>query len=162
MKHNWKITAILLAMFLITQIIGLFVINAYTPIKQELIINGTITNITLNPLPYGLEPPEIEKDISLISIIISFIIAITLIMILSKYKWKTLIRIWFLVVIIISLGIAFNALFLYFGLSTKIESINNITTSSLIALLIAIPLAIYKVYKPNFLIHHPIFCPKSG
>ena len=51
MKHNKKITAVLLSMFVITQIIGLLVVNAYIPIKQTVIVNGTEQNITLNPLP---------------------------------------------------------------------------------------------------------------
>ena len=52
-------------MFLVTQLIGLAVIYSYTPIIQQVEINGTLQNITVNPLPYGLEPPEVEKEISL-------------------------------------------------------------------------------------------------
>ena len=59
MKHNLKITAILIAMFLLTQIIGLFVINFYENPDTE--------------LPYGMEPPEdINPQTSIISILFAF------------------------------------------------------------------------------------------
>ncbi len=145
MKHNIKITAILLGMFLVAQIIGLIIISAYTPqIKQ--IINpetGELENITANQLPYGMQPPQIDAGPSLISIVISFIIAITLILILSKYKWKFLIKAWFFVVVIIALGIALNAFLKY-----------SLTSSALISLIIALPLAFFKIYRQNFLIHN--------
>ena len=113
MKHKWSLTLILLAMFLITQFIGLGVIKAYSS-TQQLIINpetGQRENITLQQdLPYGMQPPEdIEAGPTLISIIIAFIIAISIILILSKYKWKFLIRAWFFAVVALALGIAFNA-----------------------------------------------------
>ena len=62
MKHNIKITAILIAMFFITQMIGLAVIWAYEPVVKEVIINGTAQNITISPLPYGMEPPQMQND----------------------------------------------------------------------------------------------------
>jgi len=59
MKHNTKITIILIAMFLITQIIGLYVINFYENSENE--------------LPYGMEPPEeINTQTSIFSILFIF------------------------------------------------------------------------------------------
>jgi hypothetical protein len=55
-------------MFILTQFIGIFVVNHY--LTEE------------NKLPYGLEPPEIEKQsdysIFLVAIMIAFVIAILL------------------------------------------------------------------------------------
>ena len=46
MKHSLKIVSLLLAMFLITQLIGLAVIYAYTPeIKELSDDSGNIKNI---------------------------------------------------------------------------------------------------------------------
>lgn len=156
MKHNWKITAIILGMFLIAQFIGLLVVNLYTPVEIQKTYydnNGTktIINETANPLPYGLQPPEVEKNVSLFSIIISFAFAIMLILILSKYKWRLLIKLWFFAVIIISLGIAFNALIIYSKFSGQFM---GFPASWFISLAIAIPLASYKVFKPNFIVHN--------
>jgi len=114
-------------MFVITQFIGLYVINSYTQTE----------------LPYGMQPPEMAAGPSLISLIIAFAIAITLILILSKYRWKFLIRAWFFVVVAMALAIAFNAIFK-----------NLIPNAFLIVLILAIPLAFIKIYKPNILVHN--------
>jgi len=146
MKHTIKITLILLGMFLVTQIIGLFVVNSYLP-KQELIFNsttGNYENITIiQPLPYGMQPPEMSAAPSLISLIISFAIAITLMLILAKYKWKFFIRGWFFVVVVLALALAFNA-FLK----------NYSEYSYILVLLLAIPLAYFKIYRPSVVIHN--------
>jgi len=128
-KHTWKITTILIIMFLVAQLIGLFVINFYTN----------------NDLPYGMQPPEeMQTDLSLVSIIIAFAIALSLIFLLTKIKARWLLRLWFFAVIIIALGIALSAIF--FNLSPKYIMY--------ISLIIAIPLAFFKVFKQNFLIHN--------
>ena len=146
MKHKLSITLILLGMFLVTQFIGLYVVNAYSPINLTQInpVTGEIRNKTIEqPLPYGMQPPEIEKGASMVSIIIAFIIAITLVLILSKYKWKFLMKAWFFVVVVLALSIAFNS-FLK----------NHIPYSQLIVLAITLPLGFFKIYKPNILIHN--------
>ncbi|GAI71590.1 unnamed protein product, partial [marine sediment metagenome] len=51
MKHNIKITIILISMFIITQLIGLWVISVY--------------NRPDNELPFSMEPPEEIKSQSL-------------------------------------------------------------------------------------------------
>lgn len=144
MKHSWKITIVLLCMFLITQLIGLAVIHAYIPKTETVIINGEEQNITINPLPYGMQPPEIEPEFSLITIIISFAIAIILIFLLSRIKATLFLRIWFFVVVILAIGITFNSLFFYF----------EIPYTSIIAVLVALPLAFYKIFKRNLLVHN--------
>ena len=133
-------------MFLVTQLIGLAVIYSYTPIIQQVAINGTLQNITVNPLPYGLEPPEVEKEISLLSIIFAFIIAVFFVFLLTKLKAALFIRLWFFVVVIIVLAITFNALLSWF-ISYKFYP-------EIISLLIALPLAIYKIFKRNLIVHN--------
>jgi len=150
-------------MFLITQFIGLFVVNAYTPIKQAIINPQTnITeNITTNSLPYGMQAPEFKSNFDfwsvLPSIIISFIIAIFITLIIAKYKWKMLIRIWFFAVIIFALGISINALFLTFHLfsnTVKLLFLGQIPLSWIISTLIVLPFAFLKIYKSHIIIHN--------
>jgi len=145
MKHNVKITAILLIMFLIAQLIGLAVVNVYSP-KQTEILNqttGKLENITIQQdLPYGMQPPEMKPEFSLTSIIIAFIIAIVLILILMNLKATIFLRLWFFIVVIIALAIALNS------------AIINIQYSQYIALVIAIPLAFLKIFKRNLLVHN--------
>jgi len=144
MKHSWKITLILIGMFVLAQLIGLLVINAYSSSTQELEINGTIQNITIQKqLPYGMQPPEIKPELSIISIAISMVIAIFLIFILMRFKAKFFIKLWFFIVVILALGLAINSLLMYFT-----------SYSAYIAIVIALPLAIFKIYRRNMLVHN--------
>ena len=99
MKHSKKIIIILLLMFIVTQLIGIFVTNHY--ISPE------------NVLPFGLETPTPETNSEygsfFIQIVIAFIIAIFILFLFLKFKVELILRLWFLTVIIISLGIALNA-----------------------------------------------------
>jgi presenilin-like A22 family membrane protease len=138
MKHSLKITFVILAMFLITQFIGLYVINHYS-------VQG-------NPLPYGMETPEIKDNSDFYtsffpSIIIAFIFAIVLLILLTKFHLGFVLKLWFFVVIIIALGIFFTSFF------PNEKSFLNIHISYIV-LALAIPLAILKVYKRNLLVHN--------
>jgi len=134
-------------MFLVTQFIGLFVVNAFAPVSQTIIHpeTGEQEIVTIeNPLPFGLQTPVDEPTPSFISIVFSFALAFALIFILMKYRWKFVIRIWFLFVISLALAISFYAILKY-------TSIPNI---AVISLIIAIPLAFLKIFAPNFYNHN--------
>jgi len=133
MKHNPKVTILLLCMFLITQLIGLAVINAYSQEDRD--------------LPFGMEPPEEMREqtgINIMSIAISLVIAVSLVLILMKIKAKILLRFWFFFVIILALAITFYSLLMQFGLSY----------TPYIALALALPLAYLKVFRRNFIVHN--------
>ena len=99
MKHNPKITIILIAMFVLTQFIGLYVVNHYSPTK---VVNGKMVNVTAPNLPYGLKSPEIEKESDyrgfLYGIIFAFIIAIAILFLLTKFNAAFILKLWFFVV----------------------------------------------------------------
>ncbi|MGY4884841.1 MAG: presenilin family intramembrane aspartyl protease [Nanobdellota archaeon] len=133
MKHNLKVTLIILAMFIVTQFIGLYVVNHYC--------------IQNNVLPYGMETPEAESEMDfytsfLPSIIIAFVFAIVLLIILTRFNFNVFLRLWFFVVILITIGIFFNTFF------------PNEKYFPYFALIVALPLALIKVFKRNFLIHN--------
>jgi presenilin-like A22 family membrane protease len=144
MKHNIKITILILAMFVATQFIGLYVVNHFSPIHVS--SGGEIQNVTAPELPYGLKTPEITKpsDYSVLfySVLISLIIAIGLLFVFTKFKLKFILKAWFFLVIVIALGIFFYSI------------IPDFPYNSFVAVAIAIPLAIIKVFKRNFLIHN--------
>jgi len=146
MKHKLSITLILLGMFLVTQFIGLFVVNFYAPTEQVVFNETTGMNETIfvDNLPYGLQATEGESTPNFISIIPSFILAFILILLLMKYKLKIVIRLWFFFVISLALAISINAFF------SSISLIN----ASIYALCIAIPFAAIKIFKPNPYIHN--------
>lgn len=144
MKHSVKIIALLLAMFFITQLIGIMVISIYSPqIKQIKDEQGNIVNITSYNLPYGLEPPQnTNPKFNLISIVVSIAIAVTAMLLLMKFNAAKFIRVWFFFVVILAIGITINAIFLGIGYS------------ALIAILLALPLAFYKIFKRNIIVHN--------
>jgi presenilin-like A22 family membrane protease len=131
MKHNWKITTILVAMFILTQLIGLFVIQTYFHDSLE--------------LPYGMEPPEEIKDQPQGHLIlIAFMIAIFLFFLLTKINAETLIRIWFFFITVLALGLTFNAFLFRF----------SVPFTSILALAIALPLAYMKIFRRGLIVHN--------
>ncbi len=119
-------------MFVITQFIGLYVVNHYLVDEHE--------------LPYGMQTPEIETDQEYFAlfpfIVMAFIIAIFIMFLLSKFNIEFILKLWFFIVVAIALGLSFNVVL------TKFQY------ASLIAFVIALPLAYIKIYKQNFLVHN--------
>jgi len=143
MKHNLKITAIILGLFILTQFIGLYVVNHYSSVK---VVQGNVSNVSAPELPFGLETPEPEQPREFnqifMAIIIAFVIAISLLFFLMHFKAQLFLKIWFLLVVTIALGISFNAL------------LPDVSYAYIIASAVAFPLALIKIFKRNFLIHN--------
>jgi presenilin-like A22 family membrane protease len=144
MKHNVKITIILLSMFLITQFIGLYVINS-DPFHITTEINNE-TQVVANPSLSWIQPPEIQQqsDFGFYfgSLIFAFIFAILLFFLLTRFKVDFILRMWFFIVIIIALFITFNAIFpktTYFAIGAGI---------------LAVALAFIKTYRRNMIVHN--------
>ncbi len=142
MKHNLKITLVLLGMFLLTQFIGLYVVNHYSTTK---IVQGESFNVSAPSLPYGMETPAVTEETDYLSffysLLIAFVLAISLLFLLTHFNARFIIRLWFLLVVTLSLGIAIN-------------SFISFRYASIVALGIALSLAIIKIYRQNFLVHN--------
>ena len=130
MKHNLKITSLLIAMFIITQFIGIYVVNYYSPEDRV--------------LPFGLEPPQPQQqsdyNVFLSSIIFAFIIAVLIFFLFTRFKLSFILKAWFFVVIVLALSVSLLAIF----------SITKI----IIVVAIAILLAIVKLSGKSFLVHN--------
>ena len=129
---------------MIAQLIGIFVAGIYSPqTTQVQDTSGNLVNITSYHLPYGMDPPQdINPSTSLVSIIAAIIIAVVAMFLLMKYGATLLLRIWFFVVIALALGITLNAFLL------------NVIYSSVIAIIVAIPVAFIKVFQRNIIVHN--------
>lgn len=138
MKHNLKITLLILGLFVIAQVLGLFISNYY--------------NSPDHPLPFGLEVPqagapgESSGDL-FVSLLFSFLVALALFVLLTKLKLKHVLKAWFFIVVVLALGISFNFLFLVLGISP-------LKTVIILSLGLGIILAFFKVYKRDFLVHN--------
>lgn len=143
MKHSLKITITLLFMFLLTQIIGLAVINAY--------------HAHSDVIPYGMSPPaDITPASSFVSIVLAIIFAVVLMLLLMRFNVALFLRLWFFIVITIALGITFNVLFMNTSLSSTMVNLGlfSMDAASLLALAISIPLASIKVFNRNLIVHN--------
>jgi presenilin-like A22 family membrane protease len=147
-KHKLNVTLLLLGMFFITQFIGLAVIYSYnTPIEQTFFNETTQQYEVVNTppeLPYGMQPPEMQPEASLLSILFSIVMATVIILLIRKFKLPVLLRWWFFAVVVLALGITFNALLSKFFIGPV----------QLLALFIALPLAFYKVFRRNMIVHN--------
>lgn len=133
----------------------MIVVASYSPVHTQEIINGTLTNVTQEVLPEGFQPPEGIKPMELLpSLIISFIIAVLLLLVLMKFGLNRVLRIWFFLVVIIALGLTLNVIFNKFDFFNSYLIKDTLTYSFFISLIIALPLAFYKIFKRNILIHN--------
>ena len=145
MKHTIKITIILISLFFVAQLIGIYVANVYLPNVEQVVnqTTGEITNKTVYNLPYGLDPPaDIKPQESVISIIIALCVAVVIMLLLMKFKAEMFLRLWFTIVVILGIAIAINAFLI------------KIPNSVLISMIIAIPLGIIKIFRRNMYVHN--------
>ncbi|MGB9708002.1 MAG: presenilin family intramembrane aspartyl protease [Candidatus Pacearchaeota archaeon] len=164
MKHNLRITIIILAMFLLSQIIGLLVIDSYYNYfgkgAQEKIERGELVQPEVSVVQETV-PPEVElnKPIDIVQVLVSIgiaiVIATLLFFLLSKIRITLLLKAWFSFVVFICLSIAI-ALLIYPVLGTNLFTIlgKSISVAELIAVPLAIILTFYKIIKRNIIIHN--------
>jgi len=143
MKHKLKITILILAMFLLTQFIGLYVVNHYLP---EKVVEGERVNVTAPSLPYGMDTPspqdQGEYNEVFVSIVMAFIIAIGLLFLLMRFRAEIILKMWFAFVVLIALGIFFDSILPPTGYSHWL------------ALAIAAPLMFFKIFMRNIYVHN--------
>ena len=98
MKHTLKISLLLIILFFLTQLIGLFITNSY--LEKE--------------LPYNLARPEInqEKPIQSASAIFLIILIGTIIVLFfARFNLGFLWKIWFFLGVVFTLSISFSSIF---------------------------------------------------
>ena len=105
MKHNVKITLLLVAVFLLAQMIGLFVIRNYIDIEQT----QQTGQVTFEELPLGIERPQVEENYSFIYIMSAVIVGTALLLLLIYFKFYRIWKIWYGFAIFVALTIAFAA-----------------------------------------------------
>jgi len=131
-------------MFVITQFIGLFVLSL-DPFHIQTVVNGQIQLIE-NPWLSFVQPPAIQQqsDFGMYfgSMIVSFVIAIIILFLFTKYKVANLMKIWFFLVVAMALFITLNAFFpksIYFALPLGVT---------------ALTLSFFKTFKRNIIVHN--------
>ncbi|MEW5896615.1 MAG: presenilin family intramembrane aspartyl protease [Nanoarchaeota archaeon] len=132
MKHNIKITVIVLLIFLLAQFIGIVIIYKYIdPLKS-----AETGKTEFKQLPIGERPP-LEEKTSFIPIIIAILIGTVILLLLMKYNLTLVWKLWFLIAVVLSLTVAW-------GVFVRKE----------IAAIIALAAGIWKIFRPNVWIHN--------
>lgn len=132
MKHSLKITLILLVLFLVSQFMGIFIVNQYIDVEESIVKK----EVTFKELPYGERPPK-EDNWSFLPIILALFMGTGLAFVLLKYKLMWVWKIWFVLAIGLALMIAFGAFF-----------------SAAVSLVLGFIFSVWKVFKPNIVIHN--------
>ena len=132
MKHNIKITIILISIFLISQYIGLAVVNQYIDQEQTAITGET----SFGNLPLG-ERPELNQNTSFVLVIFAVLIGTALLFGIIKFGAMKLWKAWF-------------ALALFMTLTTSFAAF----TTTTIAISLAILFTAWRIFKNNPIIHN--------
>jgi len=131
MKHKLTITLILLGMFLLAQYLGLSVLYKYIdPLRTQ-----QEGKIVFKDLPIGERPP-LEEKTSYLSIMLTILIGTAILFILLKYNLHWIWKAWFLLAVVLSLTISFSAFI-----------------TVLPAFLLALLLGLWKILRPNIIVH---------
>ena len=133
MKHNLKVTAYLILLFLAAQIIGLYLLN----ISIEKIQTNQEGNIEVQYSEPITGRPELEGKESFNYIVIMILVGTALLLLLIKFRLFKVWKAWFFLAIWGSLAIAFSVII-----------------KENIALILGLILTYFKIYKPNAIIHN--------
>ena len=133
MKHTIPVTIVLLLLFFASQLIGLTITLRYIDVKatQEA---GKASFVSL---PFEIERPPLEEKTSFLYIFGAIILGTVLVLLLIRLKTTFLWKAWFFLAVMLSLSIALAAF-----------------VPSATALIIAIILALWKILRPNMIIHN--------
>ena len=130
MKHSFKITAIIVLIFILSQLTGLLILDHYyTPTN-----NGAEE---YKDLPMNIERPEMNERDAWIYLISAIIFGTILMLGLIKMKAKIITKVWFFFAIAIALSIGFSAFI-----------------PSLYAMILAGIIAGIRSLKPNILVNN--------
>lgn len=132
MKHTPSVTYIVLAVFLISQFIGLFIVDKY--IDQAQLKEG---KIVFSNLPLDFERPQLDEGTSFIYIMVALILGTLLALLLIRFRQINLWKVWFTIAIFTTLTVAFKPFI-----------------SETLAWIAALILTLWKVWKPNFYVQN--------
>src|SRR3989338_5820261 len=137
MKHSLRITLILLCFFILAQIFGSYTITKYENVNKTQEGNITIITITHPPTAIGPQPEIEQKNLSWITLSIAIFVGTVILLLLIRFRLRRFWKLWFLVAVWMSMAITLGV---YIHLK--------------IALAFALLLALFKVFKPNPILHN--------
>lgn len=151
MKHNVKITLLLVLIFFLAQVFGLFIVQEY--VHSEKIYNTTSGNEdiivkynSIEVINQKIETPNLNESTSFIYIMIVIVVATIFVLLLARFKSVFMWKIWFSISVFVSIYIAI------FPFIKKINLSNSL--SIFLTILIVSILVLFKIYKRNTIVHN--------
>lgn len=139
MKHTTRITVILLLTFVLSQVIGLVIVNQYIDYSRS----QESGSVVLSDLPFGERPTVEDESFSFIHIFVAVIIGTLLVFAFVRFRFFRLWKAWYWFAVMASLTAGFGA---FTPLVTS--------SSALLAVVLAVVFATYKVLRPNIIVHN--------
>jgi presenilin-like A22 family membrane protease len=109
MKHSVSITLILIASFVLAQVLGVFIIEQYVDVNKSLEMGTTEFQDLPTVGGVELERPDVEESTSFIYVVGAILVGTILLLILIRYAKVWVWKAWFFFAVAISLYIAFAA-----------------------------------------------------
>ncbi|MBW3011593.1 hypothetical protein KY311_00245 [Candidatus Woesearchaeota archaeon] len=131
MKHTFEIVITLLLLFFLSQVVGLYIIYENVDTEQTL----STGEIVWKPLVFG-ERPEVEANFSYVPIVIAIAVGTIFALLLVKFGWYFIWRLWFFLAIWYAVSIA----------------VFPFVTYSIIAVMLGLTLALYKLYGKSIIL----------
>ncbi len=136
MKHSLHITLIIIALFIMTQLVGLLTVNKHIQVE----VTEAGETIIAHPDTILGEPLKVEeqqKTFSFIYISIGVLIGTLLVLLFIKFNVQSIWKYWFLLAVISTLAVSFG-----------------VFVSYTIAGVAAVVLGWWKVFRPNVWVHN--------
>ena len=135
MKHDMKVTMILVAIFLISQIVGLFFISQ--DIDQIIPATENQSAQVIHQTTAVGQRPEVSGVGSLIYIGVGVFIGTIILLLLAKFKAKRVWKTWYLFAVVLVISISLG-----------------VFLPKYVAMFLALGLALYKIHRPTLIGHN--------
>lgn len=145
MKHTSKVTILLLAFFIITQVLGLYLVS--TQVQPNIQVGENQTVVHLNSTLISEVPADIFDWKAILYLVVGITIGTSIILLLRKLKFGgQLWKVWYFLAVYVAIDFALRLIFTIAGMKVILISI--------IGTIVALLLAFLKVRKHNFYIHN--------
>lgn len=149
MKHSLQITILLLLIFVLAQLNGLFVLDYYINIKESALIGKTAVNQEAYQQSNIIAPEVENESTSYWYIIIALLIGTGLVLLLIKFRQRKLWKLWFFFSVLLALILSLNTwMFRIFGELFPASSLYIATV------LLCLVLTTLKVFHPGIFVHN--------
>lgn len=151
MKHNVKVTLLLILIFFLSQVMGLFIVKEY--VHTERFLNETtgkeevaVKYDQIEVVNQKIEPPKLNESTSFIYIMIVIVVATLLVLLLVKFRNVALWKVWFSLSVFLSV---------YIALFPFVKKINLPYWYSVgITVVLVLVLILFKIFKRNTIVHN--------